>query len=199
MGSWRASGTQAAADSQSLPDDATRRGPRFPVTRQPRLRSTTPTLPPHLRHPRHPATRAHPREWTRDLTGFTWPRRSTAARPRSPESTSPRVATVTGTFPRTCAGARPGTDPRPHPRGPLEPRNLHRRPDTHGLPQEEVVPGQVVGAQKAAQDPDRALEQVDVHVFLKPELLRHPLAGFFKLCDRRRGGSGNRLQVPAPP
>lgn len=89
--------------------------------------------------------------------------------------------------------------PAPTPRGPLEPRNLRRRPDTHGLPQEEVVPGQVVGAQKAAQDPDRALEQVDVHVFLKPELLRHPLAGFFKLCDGRRGGSGSRLQVPAPP
>lgn len=43
--------------------------------------------------------------------------------------------------------------------------------DTHGFPQEEGVPRQVVGAQKAPQDSDSALEQVDIHILLEPELL----------------------------
>lgn len=147
---------------------------------------------------------------TRTDTGLYWPRAASTFHGHqtklalgSSERTSLQAVGTTGRvtpLTRVCAnkapaqererwGQTPPTPPpqipgaerqRSHAHAPSGPSSGGRR-DTHSLLQEEVVPGQVVGAQKPPQDADRALKQVDVHVLLEPQLLRHPLPGLFKL------------------
>ena len=57
---------------------------------------------------------------------------------------------------------------------------------THGLVEEELITGQVVGAEHAAEHADGALEQVDVLVRVHLELVRHVVARLLELCDKYR-------------